>query len=394
MSKRILLSSAVALLAVATSACAADVEADTKNVMISADDVPVQIGARREELTDGLKHPWAMVWLPDGRALISERGGKLRIFANGKLQKQTISGLPKLFAQGQGGLLDLSLHPDFANQPYLYFTYAAGDSEANGTVLARGKLSGNRLRDVETLYEVKPRKSGGQHFGSRIAWQADGTLLLSIGDGGNPPLEIDGVLMRDYAQRLSHAYGKVLRLGADGSVPTDNPFVNDAQADPAVFSFGHRNVQGLAVDRDNNVIYATEHGALGGDEFNRLRPAANYGWPVVSHARDYVSGEAIGSKHDEAFVDPLLVWQQAVAPSGLMVYRGALFPDWQGRVFSGSLVKQDVRVITLGEDGRIADERALRIGARVRDVREGPDGAIYVLTDESNGRLFRLAPQI
>jgi len=304
-----------------------------------------------------------------------------------------IAGVPAVFAEGQGGLLDLALHPNFSQNQWLYMTYAAGDSESNYTVVARARLEGAALVGHEVLYQVRPGKPGGQHFGARMAFTAYAHLLVSIGDGGNPPAELNGEFIRENAQKLSNAFGKILRLNDDGSIPTDNPWVGKVDHDPAVFSYGHRNIQGLAVDRKTDAVYATEHGALGGDELNRITPGGNYGWPKVSYSREYVGGDQVGSgKRDAKYLDPMLVWEVATAPSGLMVYRGKAFPDWRGRIFSGSLVKQDVRVIALKADGTLKSEQALRFAARVRDVREGPDGLIYVLTDEKGGRLFKLEP--
>lgn len=359
----------------------------------STRDAPVLIGSQRVVLTDQLEHPWAIAWLPDGRALITERPGRLRVLAGDQLQETPVAGVPTVFAMGQGGLLDVAVHPDFAKEPWVYLTYSTGTAEANRTEVGRGRFVDGKLSDWQVLYRVKADKSGAQHFGTRMAWKADGTLLVSIGDGGNPPLKLGDRFIREHAQELDIGLGKILRLNADGSIPKDNPHVGKDGVDAAIWSHGHRNIQGVAVDRETGTVYANEHGALGGDELNRIEPGANYGWPKVSWSREYVGAAQVGAgRHDPAYTDPLLVWETAMGPSGLMVYRGSQFKDWQGKVFSGSLVKQDVRVLTLDESGAVAREETLRFGARVRDVREGPDGAIYVLTDERQGRLFKLTP--
>lgn len=360
---------------------------------LSIGDVPVATGARRIELLSGLEHPWGMAWLPDGTMLITERPGRLRIIRDGKLLPEPVPGVPEVLAFGQGGLMDVSLHPDFANNRLVYLTLSVGTREANRTRVVRGRFEDDRLAEVETVFEAAQAKPGGAHFGSRIAWLQDGTMLVSIGDGGNPPISLDGGFIRLKAQDRTSHLGKLVRLQADGSVPKDNPFAGEGGGAATLFSYGHRNIQGLAVDRKTGAIYATEHGPLGGDELNRVEKGRNYGWPTVSHGREYVGGAAIGEgATKEGMTPPVLVWMAATAPSGLMVYRGAAFPEWQGHVFSGGLMSQDVRKIEIGADGRVATQTALRVGARVRDVREGPDGFIYVLTDESNGRLIRFEP--
>lgn len=371
----------------------ASVRAAEDPTYVSIGDVPVATGARRTEVLSGLEHPWAMAWLPDGTMLVTERPGRLRIIRDGALLPDPVAGVPEVLAFGQGGLMDVSPHPDFAKNRLVYLTHAVGTREGNRTRVSRGRLEDDRLVDVETVFEASQAKPGGAHFGSRIAWLPDGTMLVSIGDGGNPPNSLDGAFIRLKAQDRGSHLGKVVRLNADGSVPKDNPFAGDGEVEATIYSYGHRNIQGLAVDRETGAVFATEHGPLGGDEFNRIEKGANYGWPTVSHGREYVGGAQVGEgKAKEGMAPPLLVWTNASAPSGLMVYRGKLFSEWRGQVFSGGLMTQDVRKLELGADGRIAGQTALRVGARVRDVREGPDGAIWVLTDESNGRLFRFEP--
>ncbi|MEO1208933.1 MAG: PQQ-dependent sugar dehydrogenase [Cyanobacteria bacterium J06638_20] len=343
-------------------------------------------------LVDSLEHPWGMAWLPDGTLLVTERPGRVRLIREGILDPTPLSGVPDVLARGQGGLLDVAVHPQFAENQWVYFTYAEGSSGANQTQIARARLDGSTLADWTVIFSVNRTKQGGQHFGSRITWLPDNTMLVSIGDGGNPPVRLEGELIRNQAQQLDSHLGKIVRLNADGSVPTDNPFVNEPGADPAVWSYGHRNIQGLMVDPATSQVWATEHGSRGGDELNQVDPGKNYGWPLVTHSREYSGGEISSERSRPGMVDPLVVWTPAIAPSGLLVYRGDRFPEWQGDLFAGGLVSRDVRHLELDETGAVINQSTIPIGQRVRDVRQGPDGLIYILTDESNGRLIRLEP--
>lgn len=343
-------------------------------------------------LEEGLEHPWGMAWLPDGTLMLTERPGRVRLMRRETLDPNPVPGLPDVFARGQGGLLDVSVHPQFAENQWVYFTYASGSSGANQTHVARARFDGTALSDWTVIFEVNRTKEGSQHFGSRISWLPDNTMLVSIGDGGNPPIQLEGELIRHQAQKLDSHLGKVVRLNDDGSVPADNPFVESAEAASAIWSYGHRNIQGLMVDSVTGQAWATEHGSRGGDELNRLDPGENYGWPVVTHSREYTGGEISSERSRPGMVDPLVVWTPSIAPSGLLVYQGDRFPQWQGDLFAGGLVSQDVRHIDLDDTGTVISETPISIGQRVRDVRQGPDGLIYIITDESNGRLIRLEP--
>jgi glucose/arabinose dehydrogenase len=361
--------------------------------VISDRNVPVETGARRETVVEGLEQPWGMAFLPDGRLLITERPGRLRIVEGGKLLPAAVSGVPEVFAQGQGGLLDVAVHPRFADTGYVYLTYAHGTAEANRTRVARGKLVGGALADVQVIFDANRVKTGGSHFGSRLAWLPDGTLLVSIGDGGNPPTMLDGRLIRDNAQDPAAHLGKVVRLRGDVLAPAADATAVASAGGAQTWTLGHRNVQGLAYDPFRRTVWATEHGALGGDELNRLEASRNYGWPVASRTREYVGGAHVGiSVPRDGMTEPVLLWEVAVAPSGLVVYDGKAFPYWRGDLFSGSLMSADVRRIDLDDAGRPIGETALRAGARVRDVEVGPDGFLYVLTDERAGRLLRYSP--
>jgi glucose/arabinose dehydrogenase len=359
---------------------------------ISDGNVPMATGYDREEVLDGLNRPWGMAWLPDGRMLITERPGQLRMVKDGKLQPKPVAGLPPILVVRQGGLLDVAVDPNFDENGLVYLSYAHGSEEANHLRVVRAKLEAGALTDAKVIFESNRDKSGGQHFGSRFLWLADDTLLISIGDGGNPPVKLGGEWIRNQAQNRATGLGTVVRIDRDGNAPEDNPFVGDEASDPRTWSFGHRNIQGIALDPGTGWIWASEHGALGGDELNLLTPGTNYGWPLVTHSREYSGGEISPNRSAKGMQDPHLVWQTAIAPSGLMVYSGDRFPDWHGDLFAGGLVSQDVRRLEIDAKGRIVNEDAIRIGARVRDVRQGPDGLIYVLTDESDGRLIRLRP--
>jgi glucose/arabinose dehydrogenase len=288
--------------------------------------------------------------------------------------------------------MDVSLHPRFAENRLVYFTYSHGAMTANRTRVARATIEDNALKDWQVIFEVSQTKPRGQHFGSRMVWLPDETLLVSIGDGGNPPVELEGELIRQQAQNLSSHLGKVIRINDDGSIPTDNPFMNDANAEPAVWSYGHRNIQGLTLDPITNRVWATEHGARGGDEVNLVKAGENYGWPVATHSREYSGGLISPEQSLPGMIDPELIWTPSIAPSGLAFYNGDRFPQWQGNLFAGALVSQDIRRIELDESGKVIMEETIPIGQRVRDVRQGPDGLLYILTDEPNGQLIRLEP--
>lgn len=379
-----------ALLAASLATTAAPAPAMPEGTVLSARNVPIQIGARREVWIEGLEHPWGLAFLPDGSALVTERPGRLRVIRDGLLQPEPVAGVPEVFAQNQGGLLDVALHPAFADNRLVYLTYAHGTPEANTTRVARARFTGAALEGLEVIFESNSPKPAAGHFGSRLAFLPDGSLLVSIGDGGNPPTMLDGAFVREKAQDPASHLGKIVRLNDDGSEPKERPFEGAAIG---VWSMGHRNIQGLAVDAARNTVWATEHGSLGGDELNRVRAGNNHGWPLVSLTRDYVTAEPVGeATHRDGMVDPALLWDNAVAPSGLAVYAGEAFPEWRGDLFSGSLVSLDVRRIDLDDAGRVQGETALRVGQRVRDVEVGPEGFVYVLTDEKAGRVLRFVP--
>jgi glucose/arabinose dehydrogenase len=303
--------------------------------------------------------------------------------------------VPSVYAGGQGGLLDVALHPEFESNRLVYLTFARGTEAANRTALARGRLSADdrRLEDVEIIFQNPDAKSGGQHFGSRLVWLPDGTLLMSIGDGGNPPTSFRGDVIRNQAQRLDTLFGKIVRLTDHGEPAPDNPFVNRAGAHPAIFSYGHRNVQGMVRDPRTDLVWANEHGSRGGDELNIIEPGANYGWPEVTYSMEYWGPRISDETSRPGVVQPKVVWTPSKAPSGLAVYTGPDFPDWQGDLFSGALKFKQVRRLDLDPSGRhIIGEQKLDIGRRIRAVSQAPEGGLYLLTDEADGALLRIVP--
>jgi glucose/arabinose dehydrogenase len=352
-------------------------------------DVPEATGWTATTVLDGLEHPWAIVWISETEMLITERPGRLRLVQDGVLHTEPIGGVPAVFADGQGGLLDVSLHPNFEQNRLVYLTYAAGDKDENRTTVARGVLSNHFLTDVQVIFENNVPKRGNQHFGSRMAWLPDSTMLVSIADGGNYIRFKEGGWIREQAQNTANHLGTIVNIAEDGSPSPSGPFVTAEGALPEIWSYGHRNVQGIAIDPVTGAVWANEHGARGGDELNLLTPGGNFGWPEVTYSREYHFPRITRKTTKPDMIDPKIVWTPAQAPSGLVVYYGDAFPEWHGNIFSGGLKSGEVRRIIL-EGERVIGEEKLTIGARVRDVRQGPDGYLYVLTDEENGRLLRI----
>lgn len=334
-------------------------------------------------VADGLEHPWAVAFLPDARMLVTERDGHLRVVTSVGEISEPVAGVPAVAARGQGGLLDVVLHPDYASNGWVYMTYSKPADDGARTAIARARLAGLEFTDVETIFVAENPASGGGHFGSRLAFAPDGTLYVTVGERNRG---------RE-AQNLSNSNGTILRLNDDGSIPDDNPFVGRADAQPSTYSYGHRNPQGMAVHPTRGEVWAHEHGPRGGDEINLLQPGANYGWPVLTYGRSY-AGLPIGEGTSKPGMEPPLHhWTPSIAPSGMAFYTGDAFPAWRGNLFVGSLKFRNlVRVVLDGT--RIVAQEVLLDGAfgRIRDVRQGPNGLIYVLTDDPNGRLIRLQP--
>ena len=358
----------------------------------SSNDVSVAENFKTTTIVEGLERPWGMAWLPDGAILITERPGRLRIVRDGKLDLQAISGVPEVFAVNHGGLLDIALHPDFEENNLVYFTYSHGTNQANHTRVARATFNGTTLQNWSDIFQVDPKKPEGQHFGSRIVWLPDKTMLVAFGDGGNPPLQLNGKLIRQQAQNLNSHLGSVVRLRDDGSIPEDNPFIDHTNANPAIWSYGHRNIQGMTINPITNRVWSTEHGSKGGDELNLMQAGKNYGWPEVSYSDEYTGGKVAEISSRPDVPEPKVVWTPSIAPSGLAFYYSDRFKQWQGDLFAGGLVSRDVRRIDLDAEGNVLGEESIPIGQRVRDVRQSPDGILYVLTDEQNGQLIRIDP--
>ncbi len=346
------------------------------------------------KVVGGLDHPWGMAFLPDGRILVTERKGNLRIVEDGKLLPAPVEGIPKATPHGQGGLLDVALHPKFAENGWIYWSYNGEENGLHGTELARGKLGGTReaprMTDVQVLFKMQPKAPTPFHFGSRIVFDQQGYLFLTLGDRGDSPAK--GAAHR--AQQLGDHGGKSIRLHDDGRVPADNPFVKTAGARPEIYSYGHRNMQGAALNPETGRVWTHEHGPQGGDEVNVLMPGLNYGWPVITYGANYGSGTKIGEgTAKDGVVQPLLYWVPSIAPSGMAFYSGRLFPKWKGNLFAGALAGQTLVRISLAGEKVVAQERLFtKALGRIRDVREGPDGALYLLTDESKGELLRVTP--
>lgn len=340
---------------------------------------------RLVRVVTGLQHPWSVAFLPDGRKLITERSRGLYLVENGN--RTRVDGVPAYHATGQGGLMDVVLHPDYEENGWIYLTYSRGDSGGTVPALARARLDGTSLTDVEELFESNERTGPGRHYGSRILFLDDGTLLMTIGDrGAQPPRAQDP---------LDHS-GSVVRLNPDGSVPDDNPFVGDDDYAPELFSYGHRNIQGIIQHPQTGDIWATEHGPRGGDELNLLEAGNNYGWPVATLGRDYRTEGRFPdaeTRHREDMVDPVFEFLPTLAPSGLAVVQGDHFPAWEGNLLAGGLRAERILRLVIEDQTVIHSEELLtgKIG-RIRDVRQGPDGNIYVLNDRSDAALYRIEP--
>lgn len=336
-------------------------------------------------MTRGLEHPWGLAFLPDGRRLVTERPGRLRLVAaDGTLDPQPVTGLPTIAIHGQGGLLDVALHPGFAENGLIYLSYAARGEGGVGTEVARGRLVDHRLENVEVLFRQQPKSSGGRHFGSRLVFDRQGYLYITLGDRGE----------QERAQKMDDLAGKIVRLHDDGRIPADNPLADRPGARPEIYSLGNRNVQGAALHPLTGELWAQEHGPQGGDEVNVIRAGRNYGWPIITYGVEYVVGTKIGEgTHKPGMEQPLHIWVPSIAPSGMAFYQGDRFPRWRGDLFVGAL--KDQMLVRLRFDGekRVKEERLLKgeLG-RIRDVRAGPDGYLYLLTDSPDGVIARLEP--
>lgn len=336
------------------------------------------------EVARGLDTPWSMAFLPDGRILLTERPGRMRLVSAQGEVSPPLAGVPQVHARGQGGLLDVVLSPNFEDDRTIVFSFAQPTATGARTAVARARLDVEALKldDVQVIFSQSEDPSGGHHWGSRLVFDREGHLFVTLGDRFNA---------RDRVQALDSHIGKVVRIALDGSVPADNPFVGRADAKPEVWSYGHRNVQGAALHPLTGVLWAHEHGPQGGDELNQVLPGRNYGWPVITFGREYVIGTKIGEGTSRPDVEPpIKQWTPSIAPSGMAFYTGDVFPHWKGNLFVGALKFQMVSRLVL-EEGKVVHEERLELGKRIRDVRQGPDGHLWLL-DESEGRVLRLDP--
>jgi glucose/arabinose dehydrogenase len=341
-----------------------------------------KLSVRVSTVATGLQNPWGVAFLPDGRYLVTEKPGRMRVVsAKGEVGKP-LDGLPEIEAAGQGGLLDVALHPDFARNGQIYFSYTEPGGGGNGTAVARAKLESGRLADVQVVFRQSPKLPGRHHYGSRLVFAKDGTLFVTLGER---------YARKNDAQTLDNHMGKVVRITADGKVPPDNPFVARAGALPEIWSIGHRNLQGAALHPQTGELWTHEHGPQGGDEINVAQSGKNYGWPVITYGEDYGGGK-IGEGSEKAGLEqPLYKWVPSIAPSGMVFYGGERLKEWSGNVLIGSLKFQQLVRLELDGNKVVREERMLKeLGERIRDVRQGPDGALYLLTDERNGKLLRV----
>jgi aldose sugar dehydrogenase len=343
-----------------------------------------------EPLTRGLSHPWGIAILPDGAMLVTERDGRLRVFADGALRPEPVAGLPEVLVEGQGGLLDVAIGPDFADNRMVYLTYSKPVGQGTSvTAAARGRLAEDfsALGDVTDIFVQQPPSPVALHYGSRILFDGAGHAFVTTGEHNRPG-------QRERAQELGSTYGKIVRIGPDGSIPDDNPFVGQEGALGEIWSLGHRNIQGAAIDPATGQLWAIEHGPKGGDELNRIEPGANYGWPVVSYGENY-DGTPVGDgiTSAEGMTEPRYYWDPVIAPGGMAFYEGDVFPEWKGDLLIGAMEPTALVRLRLDGDRVTGEERLLTDAGRVRDVEIAPDGAVLVLIDAGDGALLRLTPE-
>ncbi|HEY7406691.1 MAG TPA: PQQ-dependent sugar dehydrogenase, partial [Gemmatimonadaceae bacterium] len=339
---------------------------------------PMDGNITAETVVGGLEHPWALAFLPDGRILVTERPGRLRIVDTGGRLSEPLAGVPAVHAVSQGGLLDVAIDPDFAQNQLVYLSFSEpGDGGTSGTAVARGRLGNGRLDNVEVIYRQEPKVRSGGHYGSRLVFSRDGMLFITQGDR-------QAGSFRGQAQQLTSGIGKIVRVNRDGSIPADNPFVRRSDARPEIWSLGHRNVQAAALHPETGQLWTVEHGAMGGDELNHPEKGKNYGWPVITYGRDY-SGASIGEGSEkEGMEQPVYYWDPVIAPSGMTFYTGDRYPGWTGSAIVGGMGVRALVRLTIA-NGRVTGEERYLGGQRIRDVQQGPDGLLYLVTDEDDG---------
>ena len=339
-----------------------------------------------DRVAEGLQQPYGIAFLPNGDLLITEKLGRLRLVSEGVLQLEPIVGVPEVNTSLQGGLLDIALHPRFSENRWVYLSLSKGNEDANATQVVRGRYDHGRLNNVEVIFTAKPLKANSVHFGARMVFLPDETLLITVGDGFD---------YREQAQNMNSALGKIIRVTASGGIPADNPFINQANVHPALWSYGHRNPQGIVYDAKLGKVYAHEHGPMGGDELNQIHPGKNYGWPLATFGLDYSGAYVSPVNAYPGTEQPLVQWTPSLAPSGLAQCRDCLWPEWEGDLFVGMLAGQHVRRVHF-DHGVAKSERALftELNSRVRDVRFGPHGALHLLLENSEGHVLRVTPLV
>ncbi len=351
---------------------------------ISTGSLSAQASYSLETVAENLNFPWSIAFTPEGDYLVAMRSGVVRRISAGGEVSPALEGLPASYVLSQGGYFDITLDPGFTDNQRIYLSFAYGTPELNGTRIVTGRLNGNRVENVTPIFTVSPLKDTAVHYGGKMLFLPDGTLVMTTGDGFE---------YREAAQDTFNLMGKIIRINSDGSIPADNPYASNGLGNAAVWSYGHRNPQGLVLDKMSGHLYSHEHGAKGGDELNLIKPDTNYGWPAVTKGVNYSGAYVSPLRSAPGIEEPLTYWDPSIGASGLAIYDGDAFPNWRGKLFIGALVDEEVRMLTLS-DGRVVDEQAMfsEIGARIRDVRTGPDGMLYLLTDSDQGKVIRVVP--
>ena len=351
---------------------------------ISTGSLSAQASYSLETVAENLNFPWSIAFTPEGDYLVAMRSGVVRRISAGGEVSPALEGLPASYVLSQGGYFDITLDPGCTDNQRIYLSFAYGTPELNGTRIVTGRLNGNRVENVTPIFTVSPLKDTAVHYGGKMLFLPDGTLVMTTGDGFE---------YREAAQDTFNLMGKIIRINSDGSIPADNPYASNGLGNAAVWSYGHRNPQGLVLDKMSGHLYSHEHGAKGGDELNLIKPDTNYGWPAVTKGVNYSGAYVSPLRRAPGIEEPLTYWDPSIGASGLAIYDGDAFPNWRGKLFIGALVDEEVRMLTLS-DGRVVDEQAMfsEIGARIRDVRTGPDGMLYLLTDSEQGKVIRVVP--
>lgn len=342
-----------------------------------------EVSVQKQEIASGLNHPWGMAFLPDGRLLVTERSGTLRILDTDNNLSEPLQGVPEVFAEGQGGMLDVAIHPEFEQNNYIYLSFSEpGEDNTASTALGRGTLENNQLKNFMVIFRQEPKVSGPNHFGGRIVFSDDGHLFLTMGER----------FQFEPAQNLTDHLGTIVRLTDEGEVPDDNPFADDENAKDEIWSYGHRNIEAAAFDPATGKLWIAEMGPQGGDEFNQPVSGENYGWPEVSWGEHYDGTDIPDPTTKPELADAVIHWTPVISPSGMVYYQGEMFPEFQGNMLIGGLTAQGIVRVNINGD-HAEEVGRIDLGARIRDVEQAPDGAIYALTDEDNGKILRLAPE-